>query len=212
MIKVQTVFLIDNNSILHDALRHVLPSNKFAVKWFNCLDKFIAEYQQKTGGCLLIDNSKFIADVISMQTSLNTAQISIPAVYLADQISIPSIIKAIQLNAANVIIKPFNNALLLESLYLALETDKAKQHEYLIEHTIHNHYASLSKREKQVMQLIINGASNKQMAHELQITLKTIEAHRAKVMRKMQADSLAYLVKISIKYNLIKTTLIRETN
>lgn len=209
---MQTVFLIDNNSILYDALKHVLPSKSLAVKLFNSLERFIDEHEEQTTGCLLIDNSKFNSDVISMQTDLNNAGVAIPAIFLADDIDIPTIIKAIQLKASNVIIKPFKNALLLESLQLALEADKAKQQQSEKTKNINSYYASLSKREKQVMQLMIDGASNKSMAQTLQITPKTIEAHRAKVMRKMCVNSLAQLVRVAIQYELTENCLSTEEN
>ena len=207
MISVQTVFLIDSNPILHDALCHVLPAESIAVKWFDGLEKFMINHNESFSGCLLIDNSKFNSDIISMQKSLNNAGITLPSIFLTNEADIPMVVKAIQIKATNIIIKPFKNALLLESLHLALETDRNKQQEGEIAETIYHYYLSLSKREKQVMQLIIDGASNKTMAQTLQITLKTIEAHRAKVMRKMHINSLAQLVRTAIKYNLVKEKL-----
>lgn len=207
---MQTVYIIDNNKILCDALSHVLSADNLKVKLFDNLDEFLSSYQNQDSGCLLIDSSKFHFDIINMQTKLNQSGATIPSIYLVSEVDIPTIIKAIHLKAANVLIKPFKNALLLESLKLALDADKDQKLKSEIAKANMEYYTSLSKREKQVMQLMIDGISNKGMAQLLDITLKTVEAHRAKVMKKMHVNSLAKLVRVAIKYDLVESSLITE--
>lgn len=207
---MQTVYIVDDNTILCDALSHVLSADNLQVKLFDSIDEFLSSYQSQDSGCLLIDSSKFHLDIINMQTKLNQSGTTIPSIYLVNEADIPTIIKAIHLKAANVLIKPFKNALLLESLKLALDTDKDQKLKTETAKANIKYYTSLSKREKQVMQLMIDGASNKDMAQALDITLKTVEAHRAKVMKKMHINSLAKLVRTAIKYDLIESSLITE--
>jgi FixJ family two-component response regulator len=172
------------------------------VETFESADAFINSYYPGRSGCLLLDVRMPGMSGLELQEYLRANQIAIPVIIITGHGDVPMAVRAMKSGAVDFIEKPFNDELLLESIRYALALDVKQRDMQKQRAEIATRLARLTPREHEVMVMVTNGKANKEIAGNLGVSAKTVEAHRARVMEKMEANSLADLVRMAINANL----------
>lgn len=183
------VYVVDDDEALRDSLRWLLESAGHRVATCASAESFLASYDSKQAGCLVLDTRLPGMSGLELQDKLKHRGHAIPIVFVTRHGDVPTAVNAVKKGALDFIEKPFNDQALLVLIDNALAIDaKARRAAARFE--------TLTRRERKVMERIVAGKRNQDIAAELAICIKTVEAHRAAVMRKMGVDSLAALVKL----------------
>ncbi len=190
-----TIFIIDDNHEVCDALKYLFESVDFHVETYKSAQTFLAKYDQNKQGCILIDVRMPIMSGLELLEHLNERKNRLPIIVITGYGDISMAIRAMKLGACDFILKPFNDQCLLEIVQKCINKHADK---YTLEY-INQRTHTLSERERQILDLICEGKLNKEIAYELAISISTVEAHRANIMRKMQAKNLAQLIKFYLK-------------
>jgi two-component system response regulator FixJ len=190
------VYLVDDEYAVRDSLALLIESTGQTVKSFASAEAFLTHYNPEQPGCLLLDVRMPSMSGLELQHELLSREISIPIIFMSGHAGIPDSAKAFRAGAVDFLEKPFDNETLLKRIEEALNKDIASREQLNDHREIQKHLAHLTVREKEVLSLIFRGYSNKEMARLLDISNRTIEAHRASIMEKMQVKSLAELMLI----------------
>ena len=194
----RTISIIDDNLDVCDALRWLFESVHFNVETYNSAHVFLENYSSKYQGCLIIDVRMPVMSGLELLEHLSIQKNRLPVIMITGFGDIPMAIRAMKLGAIDFVLKPINHQYLLEVVQRCTDqTLDANSTDDIIERI-----SSLSERERQVIDLILDGRLNKQIAHDLSISISTVEAHRANIMRKMKAKNLAQLIKIYLQCQL----------
>lgn len=191
-----TVFVVDDDPAVLRFLSGLISSVNLRVELFESARAFLDSYQLGAPGCLLLDIRMPGMSGLELQRELAARSIDIPIVFLTGHGDVPIAVRAMKAGAYDFIEKPFNNELLLDALQKAvaegLTAEKIRSERAEIE----KRTSLLTKRERQVMDEVVAGETNKSIARHLGISERTVENHRGKMMRKIQAQSLAQLVRM----------------
>jgi two-component system response regulator FixJ len=197
----KTIFIIDDELSVRNALRCLFESVHFNVKAYESAHAFLKEYDDDIHGCLVIDVRMPIMSGLELLEHLNVQKVKLPVIMISGHGDIQMAVRAMKLGAVDFILKPFNDQCLLE--IVQAQTNKSlstrEQDDKSAIQLINERMALLSERERQVMHLIAEGKLNKEIAFKLSISMSTVEAHRANIMRKMQVRNLAQLLKLYLK-------------
>ena len=199
-----TIFVVDDDAAIRDSLRWVIESNGWKVEAHPSAEAFLDSFTPSRLGCLILDVRMPGMSGPELQKLLNERQCSLPIIFISAHGTVPTAVRAMQAGAVDFILKPYNNVTLLERIDKCVE--RARQHTDINRqgNVTRERLAQLTAREREVLELVVTGKSNKQMAAELQISIKTVEAHRAKIMRKLQVHSLAELVSLALTHQITK--------
>ncbi|MEW8026156.1 MAG: response regulator transcription factor [Candidatus Thiodiazotropha sp.] len=200
-----TVFVVDDDQAMRNSLKWLIESVSMQVETFESADAFINSYYPGRSGCLLLDVRMPGMSGLELQEYLRANQIAIPVIIITGHGDVPMAVRAMKSGAVDFIEKPFNDELLLESIRYALALDVRQRDMQKQRAEIATRLARLTPREHEVMVMVTNGKANKEIASSLGVSAKTVEAHRARVMEKMQANSLAELVRMAINANLTRS-------
>ncbi len=200
------VFIVDDDDAFRDSLSWLLESTPYKIHTFNSGELFLETYNGKPG-CLLLDIRMPGISGLALQQELNRREIRLPTLILTGHGDIPMAVSAIKSGALNFIEKPFDDQVLLDYIDKAMAVAEQWHQQQQQRNQLIDRWNTLSKREKQVMGLVVSGLANKVIAETLQISPKTVEVHRARVMSKMDADSLADLVNQAHKIEALKAVL-----
>ena len=198
MSKQATVFVVDDDQAMRNSLKWLIESVGLTVKTYASADEFINDYYPGRAGCLLLDVRMPGMSGLELQEQFVEQQIKIPIIIITGHGDVPMAVRAMKAGAVDFIEKPFNDELLLESIRNALIKDVDQRTVQSARADIATRLAHLTPREHEVMEMVTSGRANKDIAKTLGVSSKTVEAHRARVMEKMQASSLAELVKMAI--------------
>lgn len=197
-----TVFIVDDDQAMRSSLKWLIESVNMPVETFGSADEFIQSYYPGRSGCLLLDVRMPGMSGLELQEYLVNQQITIPVIIITGHGDVHMAVRAMKAGAVDFIEKPFNDEFLLNSIRNAINID-AEQREVQAERAeIATKLDQLTPREYEVMEMVTDGKSNKEIASALGVSAKTIEAHRARVMEKMQASSLAELVRMAMSAKL----------
>lgn len=191
-----TVFVLDDDKAVRHFLRGLIASVNLRVEAFASAQEFLAAYRSSSPGCLLLDIRMPGMSGLELQQELNARGIDLPVIVLTGHGNVQVAVHAMKAGAVDFIEKPFNNELLLDRVQKAVAKSVDTYENRIKRDEILNRRKLLTPRERQVLDLVVAGESNKGIARHLHISEKTVEIHRAHVMGKMQAKSLADLVKI----------------
>ena len=191
-----TVFVVDDDESVRSSLKFLLRSASLESRVFGSAQEFLETYDPAQPGCLVLDVRMPGMSGLELQQELNLRGATIPVIFITGHGDVPMAVEAMQHGAHDFLQKPFKDEDLIERVRRALATD-AKTRAALEEHkSIRTRLQSLTPREREVLALMAQGKPNKIMAHELGVSQRTVEIHRARVMEKSGASSLAELVRM----------------
>ena len=191
-----TVFVVDDDEGVRNSLRFLLKSVGLTTRALASATEFLEVYKQNQPGCLVLDVRMPGMSGIELQQQLNLRGATIPVIFITGHGDIPMAVEAMQHGAFDFLQKPFRDQDLIDRIQRALERD-ARNRTALTQHArIRERFESLTPREREVLTLMTRGKPNKVMAAELGVSQRTVEIHRARVMEKSGADSVAQLVRM----------------
>ena len=196
-IRHPTVFVVDDDAMIRQALVALLESEGLHVQAFRRAKDFLDAYLPDSSGCLLLDIDLPDIDGLKLQELLAEMQLHIPIIFLTGQATVPKTIQALKTGAFDFLDKPASAVMLLERINQALAKDARERAEALRRSSVQERFERLTRREREVMTLLVTGYTNKQMAQRLNISIRTIEGHRRRVYEKMGSVSFTNLIEMA---------------
>jgi len=195
------VYLVDDDPAIRASISDLLDSVGVRTRTFASAEDFFDAQVVNLSGCLLLDVRLPGMSGMEMQAKLTESGFNIPIIIMTAHGDMPMVRKALKSGAVEFLIKPFRDEELLEAVEQAFAVDTARQQAGKLMNSIQARTGSLTKREHQVMALVASGLTNKEIAEKLNLSVATIKLHRGQMMRKMDAETLADLVKIWERIN-----------
>ena len=193
-----TVFVVDDDAAVRDSLSWMIESAGLRVETFACAEDFLGSYQPSRPGCLVLDMRMPGMSGIALQKQLAARNIDIAIIFITAHASVPTAVHAMRAGAIDFITKPFSEEVLLDRITHCMEEARRRHAHSLEQAGLSARFASLTPREQEILQDVVAGKPNKVIAAERGISQKTVEAHRAKMMQKLQARSLAELMRLAL--------------
>ncbi len=193
-----TVFIVDDDADVRDSLRALLESARFEVEDFPSATSFLAAVAPGSGACLVADVRMPDMDGLALQEELARRGMDLPVIIVTGHGEVPLAVRAMKAGAVDFIEKPYDDDLLLASVRRAQELNLNRRAEASSVQEAAERISVLTPREREVLEHLVAGQPNKVIAHELGISPRTVEIHRAHLMEKMQARSLSDLVRIAL--------------
>ncbi len=191
-----TVFVVDDDPGVLDSLAFLLRSVGLEAATYGSANEFLGAYDRDRPGCLVLDIRMPGMSGLELQEKLEARGSTLPIIFLTAHGDVPMAVKAMKAGAADFVQKPFRDQELLDKIERALKENERLRKERGEHDEILARIAKLTPREREVMDLVVAGKANKAIAHELGLSQRTVEIHRARVMEKMAAGSVAELVKM----------------
>ncbi|HEX2494539.1 MAG TPA: response regulator FixJ [Steroidobacter sp.] len=194
-----TIFIVDDDAAVRDALKLLLRSVGQAVETFGSAQEFLDAYSEDRPGCLVLDIRMPGMSGLELQQRLNEKHSILPIIFITGHGDVPMAVEAMQAGAVDFIQKPFRDQDLIDRINQALEKDSSNRAALGERNDIRRRLETLTPREREVLDLVVHGKANKVIAGDLKLSQRTVEIHRARVMEKMQASSLAHLVRMVLE-------------
>lgn len=191
----QTIYVVDDDEAMRDSMTWLLEGEGYGVACFDSGESFLRAHRDNMSGCIVLDVRMPEMSGLELHEKLDALGSQLPIIFVTGHGDVPMAVGALQRGACDFIEKPFHNEDLLSRIRRALELDAELASRRRRDGAIAHRLEQLTQRENEVMQLVVAGKLNKQIADELNISMKTVEAHRARVMEKMGVRTLAELVK-----------------
>jgi len=197
----EMVYIVDDDASVGEALSSLLRSNGKNVRTFRSGKDFLDFQRHDSCACLLLDLEMPDLSGLDVQNQISS-QASLPVIFITARGDIPSTVTAMKCGAVDFLTKPVDETVLLDCIDRAFERDRLNRIEVAAKAKLLARYQTLTPREQEVFLLLVKGLLNKQAAGELGITEYTVQIHRGHIMRKMEADSFATLVKLAARLNI----------
>jgi FixJ family two-component response regulator len=194
-----TIFVVDDDSAVRDALKLLLRSVGQSVETYGAGTEFLESYSEDRPGCLVLDIRMPGMSGLELQQKLNEKHSILPIIFITGHGDVPMAVEAMQAGAVDFIQKPFRDQDLIDRINQALEKDTSNRAALGERNDIRRRLETLTPREREVLDLVVHGKANKVIAGDLKLSQRTVEIHRARVMEKMQASSLAHLVRMVLE-------------
>jgi FixJ family two-component response regulator len=191
-----TVFVVDDDIAVRSALKLLLQSVHLRATCFESATDFLAQFDPRAAGCAVLDVRMPGMSGLELQDELNRRGAMLPVIFITGHGDVPMAVEAMQHGAFDFLPKPFRDQDLIDRVQRALEKDKSNRAQLRERDRIRERFESLTPREREVLTLVTSGKANKVMAADLGVSQRTVEIHRARVMEKMGAASLAQLVRM----------------
>lgn len=198
------VYIVGADPALHDVLRGLLES--VGLRTLACADveAFVAAYQPDQPGCLLLDARVSEPNDPGAQQRLRKEEIDAPVIMIAEHASVAMVVTALRRGVLDFIEKPFNDQILLDGVHHALTVDATRRRARAQHQELLRRFDTLTAREQDVLRWVVAGLPNREIAETLNLSRKTIEIHRARVMRKMEAETLSQLIQMTVAIGILK--------
>lgn len=194
-----TVFIVDDDDAVRESLAFLMKSVSIKAEVFPSAQAFLDSYNPERAGCLVLDIRMPGMSGLELQDVLNKKGALLPIIFITGHGDVPMAVKAIKEGAADFVQKPFRDQELIDRIREVLDEDASTRADKLVRHEILRRIDSLTEREREVMEQVVSGKANKVVAIDLNVSQRTVEIHRANVMDKMKARSLAQLVRFVMK-------------
>lgn len=192
-----TVFVVDDDPAVRDSLALLLEEGNLAVETFDSAEAFLTVSHLAPRSCAVVDVRMPGMDGIRLQIELTKRGVALPVIFLSGHGDIPMSVRAMRAGAVDFLVKPVTGAALLDSVHAALGESDRLNAEAAASKTATARVASLTAREREVMSLVVKGLSNKEIGRHLRISHRTVEIHKAGIMRKTNAETLIALVRLA---------------
>jgi FixJ family two-component response regulator len=193
------VFIVDDDPSVRKALANLLRSVGLAVQTFATAQEFISTRRPDAPGCLVLDVRLPGVSGLDLQRQLTEAGVHMPIIFITGHGDIQMSVEAMKAGAVEFLTKPFREQVLLDAVQHAIERDRVAHAQRAAQAELRNLYETLTPREQEIIPFIVGGLLNKQIAGELGTTEATVKVHRARLMHKLKADSLADLIRMAEK-------------
>jgi FixJ family two-component response regulator len=193
-----TVFIVDDEEEVRDSLKMLIESVGLVAETYESAQAYLDGFDASRPGCLILDVRMKGMSGLSLQEHLKQEALHPPIIIITGHGDVQMAVRAVKAGASEFLEKPFNEQQLLDSIHIAIEQDAEQRGKVSRLAEIQMRVNRLTEREKEVMELIVNGMLNKNIAGELNISQSTVEAHRSKVMDKMEAKTLSDLMRMII--------------
>ncbi len=193
------VFVVDDDEAVRDSLRWLLEANGFRVRPFASAEQFLSDWRPDLAGCLVVDVRMPGMSGLELHDELLRRGSSLPLIFITGHGDVPMAVSSMKKGAADFLEKPFNDEQLCSLVRQALERARERQESEVAGRIAQERIERLTTRERQVLDLIVAGRLNKQIADDLSISIKTVEAHRANIMEKLGARTMADLMKTALR-------------
>jgi RNA polymerase sigma factor (sigma-70 family) len=194
--KKSTVYIVDDDQAIRHAMELLMRSVGLDYEIFHSGDEFLDTYDRNCAGCLVLDIRMPGLGGLELQQKLNELGSTLPIIFITGHGDVPMAVEAMQKGAVDFIQKPFRDQELLDRIGEAMKQDQERRMAREEQADVRNRIDKLTNRERQVLDLVVTGKPNKVIAYELGVSQRTVEIHRARVMEKMEAKSLADLVRM----------------
>ncbi|MDD2665287.1 MAG: response regulator [Dechloromonas sp.] len=194
----QTIYVVDDDEAMRDSMTWLLEGEGYRVACFDSAAAFLKARRDDLRGCLVLDVRMPDMSGLELHEKLDALGSTLPIIFVTGHGDVPMAVGALQRGACDFIEKPFHDEDLLVRIRRALELEAELAARRRQDDAIVHRIGQLTQREREVMELVVAGKLNKQIADQLNISMKTVEAHRARVMEKMGVRTLAELVKVTM--------------
>lgn len=195
MLSEPTVFVVDDDTAMCQSIRWLLESVGLAAETYTSVDQFLARFDPTRPGCLIVDIRMPVRSGLDLQAELVVRQATLPIIVISGYADVPVAVRALKAGAIDFFEKPFSDQLLLDRVRQAIDIDARARSAATARADVVARLATLTRRERDVLDRVAEGKTNKLIAAELGIGMKTVEVHRAHVMEKMGVDSVASLIR-----------------
>ena len=194
-----TVYLVDDDAAIRDAISLSLSLRGYQISQFSSAEGFFDAFDPSWAGCVVADIRMPGMSGLELQVKLNERHSILPIIFITGHGDVPMAVEAMQAGAVDFIQKPFRDQDLLDRINQALDKDAGSRRMLAERNMIRKRLESLTPREREVLDLVVAGKANKVIAGDLNLSQRTVEIHRARVMEKMEAHSLAHLVRMVLE-------------
>lgn len=193
-----TIFIVDDDAAVRDSLAALLEAEGFAVEAFESAKTFLAGYAPKDACCVIADIRMPDMDGLQLQEEIIQRAWGLPVIIITGHGDVPLAVRAMKAGAVDFIEKPFDDEVLRASIARGIEQSRRARGESAATQEVEGRISQLTAREREVMEHLVAGRPNKVIAHRMDISPRTVEVHRGRVMDKMQARSLSDLVRMAL--------------
>ncbi|NIM51026.1 MAG: response regulator [Gemmatimonadales bacterium] len=194
-----TVFIVDDDAPVRESLKLLMRSVGLGAEAYPSANEFLDAYDPTRPGCVVLDVRMPGMSGLELQERLDSLKSTLPIIFVTAHGDVPMAVKAVKAGAADFIQKPFRDQELLDKIQHAIEINAQRREAVADQQAIATRIASLTPREREVMEKVVGGKANKLIAIDLGISQRTVEIHRARVMEKMRAHSVSHLVQMVIR-------------
>jgi FixJ family two-component response regulator len=198
------VFVVDDDVSIRESLELLISNAGWQPETYESAQEFLSRPRAVVPSCLVLDISLPGLNGLELQKRIVADRIDIPIIFITGASDVPMTVQAMKAGAVEFLTKPFSDEVLLSAIRQAIERNETALRVEADIRSLQGRYATLSRREREVMGLVVRGLMNKQVAFELGISEITVKAHRGQVMRKMEIGSLADLVNIAAKLGIVR--------